>query len=88
MRPQEDFYYYDASTGQCVNFPYTGACRIQPAGNNGYHNVFPSYDECILSSIQPQSQYPNNFDHNFPGNFPTTNIGREINYGVLSFSYC
>ena len=74
MRPQEDFYYYEPSTSQCLNFPYTGACRTNNAANR-YQNVFPSYDECILSSTQPQGQHPHIIDYNFPGNFPTTNIG-------------
>ena len=52
MRPQENFYYYDSESGNCINFPYTGACNIQNL-KNGYANVFSSYDECMRSWQMP-----------------------------------
>ena len=49
MRPQENFFQYNPSSKRCENFPYTGACR-NTNQNNGYKNVFASYDECAAAS--------------------------------------
>ena len=55
MQPQENFYYYEPSTRQCINFPYTGACRSINSAY-GYDNVFYSYKDCMVSSSQEQHQ--------------------------------
>ena len=62
MRPQQNFYYYDASTNQCLNFPYTGACQI-PNIDIDYGNIFPSYDECMQSVRQNQDYYQGFIDY-------------------------
>ena len=56
MRPQENFFRYQPSTGRCVNFPYTGACRSVNQVSE-YENVFSSYDECVAASTTPSSDY-------------------------------
>ena len=73
MRPQENFYYYDPATCQCINFPYTGACRSQNDAMYGYSNVFSSYGECTMSSPLQDCV----LDYNFPDYAPNTN-GRYL----------
>ena len=62
MRPQQNFYYYDASSNQCLNFPYTGACQMSKIDTD-YGNIFPSYDECMQSVRQNQDYYQGFIDY-------------------------